>query len=196
MERNIRISCIDVCGDFDPIDNYYTKILLGVYSQLEFVTEPSKADILVCSVFGNDKDKYPEKKKIFWLAEHPNRYKLPEDSPDTIKLCSEYRSTLNFFRVPYWAVLFEDWVGNASDHKYVGYTVERVFNHFKHRNLEELSSRKRFCGMIYSNPQGGRVEMFRKIQERGLGICSWGPLYKNMEETIPIKGVPKEIGHH
>lgn len=193
MERIIMVSCVDVCSDFDPIDNYYVKILLNIYSQLEFVTDPSKADILVCSVFGNEKDKYPEKKKIFWLAEHPNRYRLPEDSPNTIKLCSEYRSVFNSFRVPYWAVLFEDWVGNTSDHKYVGYTVDGVFNHFKHRNLEELSSRKRFCGMMYSNPQGGRVEMFRKIHERGLVICSWGPLYKNMEETIPIKDFQKKL---
>jgi len=193
MERNIRVSCVDVCSDFNPIDNYYTKILLNIYSQIEFVSDPSHADILICSVFGNNKDKYPEKKKIFWLAEHPDRYRVPADSPDTIKLCSEYRSALNFFRIPYWAVLFEDWVGNASNHKYVGYTVERVFNHFRHRNLEELSSRKRFCAMIYSNPQGGRLEMFRKIQERGLEICSWGPLYKNMPENIPIKDYQKKL---
>jgi len=70
-----KINNIDVWNNSHINNRYYIKCDIGVglvhihefqkYLNVELVTDADNADLIICSCFGNDKFKYPNKKKIF-----------------------------------------------------------------------------------------------------------------------------------
>lgn len=153
----MKISFLDFWNGFIPDNNFLFYLFREVYQDL-IIVEPSKAELIIFSVFGNESQKYNHCKKIFYTGENKR--------PDFTKC--DYSISFDFddydgrnIRIPLW-YYYIDWfkVGNYERPNFLipeKYLYEP--NEFSKKD------KKLFCSAVYSNPVGSRNQFVSLLNQ-------------------------------
>lgn len=129
--KTIKIKYIDFWDNFDPNDNFFTRLLKKSFD-IQIVEE--NPDFIICSCFGNEFKKYSCPRIVF-LGENI----FPNFNAYDYALSFEILEYQNrHLRLPLYYVFLDDYL-HADKQKYID-----------NRNDSELKNRK-FCNFVYSN---------------------------------------------
>ncbi len=153
----MKISFIDFWDGFQSDNNFLFYLFREVYFDLVLV-EPSKADLIIFSVFGNENLKYNHCKKIFYTGENKR--------PDFNKC--DYSITFDFedydgknIRIPLW-YYYIDWfkVGSYGNPSYL-IPEKYLYEQNEFTKKEKIG----FCSTVYSNPVGFRNQFVNLLNQ-------------------------------
>jgi hypothetical protein len=153
----MKISFLDFWNGFQPTNNFLFYLFREVHQNLTIV-EPSKAELIVFSVFGNENQKYSHCRKLFFTGENKR--------PD-FKKC-DFSISFDFddyngrnIRIPLW-YYYIDWfkVGSYGDPNYL-IPVEYLYD----SNEFSEKEKNKFCSAVYSNPVGIRNQFVNLLSQ-------------------------------
>jgi hypothetical protein len=153
----MKISFLDFWNGFQPSNNFLFYLFREVHQNLTIV-EPSKSELIVFSVFGNENQKYSHCKKLFFTGENKR--------PDFTKC--DFSISFDFdeyggrnIRIPLW-YYYIDWfkVGSYGDPNYL-IPVEYLYD----PNEFSEKEKKQFCSAVYSNPVGIRNQFVNLLSQ-------------------------------
>jgi len=189
----ISIHFTDFWEGHDPKNNILTNILQDIYNdKIIFAPTPKDADINFVTIYGNKHQQILRDfdNTILWLGENqrPNQYKCK------FSISFDFHSFNNTnFRLPLWYSEI-DWYGTGLGITDVE-TARRLLCDGFPITPEEFTDRK-FCITIFNNPEGTRIEMYKrlcdieKVDGYGRPFGNWFPTYENYRDKI------KKLAHY
>ena len=153
----MKISFLDFWDGFQPDNNFLFYLFREVYFDLVIV-DPTKADLIIFSVFGSENEKYKHCKKIFYTGENKR--------PDFTKC--DYSISFDFddydgrnVRIPLW-YYYIDWfkVGSYGNPSYL-----IPENYLYEPNEFSKKEKTNFCSTVYSNPVGFRNQFVNLLNQ-------------------------------
>lgn len=154
----MNISYVDMWPGFDIQSNWFNLLFKDILEKkdLNFILDPNKADLIVCSTFGNEKSKY-NALKIFYTGENYS----PNLTDCDYSLSFDFDSYNNRnFRLPHW-YLYINWWGEPNF-----IHAEISMEMLKYRwSAEEIWNRENFCSIVIGNPVQNRLEVAYKLNE-------------------------------
>lgn len=176
MKKALRINFVDFWQGFNKTDNYFYN-LLDLRYKLEIDEHNPQLLFFSCEMFGNEHNRYDRSKciKVFYTGENVR----PDFSTCDYAFSFEYLEDPRNYRLPLWA-LYLDWFGKNGRNREPSYLVPPE-NLIKDPNLDfELirSSKNMFCGFLYWNPSGRRIDFFHSLSTYKL-VHSAGSLLNN-----------------
>lgn len=145
--RNIRINFVDFWDNFQKTDNYFYHLLSTKY---DVIVDEQDPDILFCSLFGNEKQKYRNHraKKIFYTGENRFDHSYKWD----LSFSFEPTNGTNFY-FPLW-IMFLNWFRVPENiNRDISYLhdIEDLASELK--NVDSVINEKtNFCSFIVRNP--------------------------------------------
>lgn len=174
----LRIQFSDFWHEFNPKDNFWTKIFDNIKIPYEIVS--SQSDLLISSVFGNRHlDVNDCRKKIIWIGENirANNYYNFFDKVYSF----DYDENPKNFRFPLY--LIDIWERDID-----------VFLKCRNKCREELKEdyeKKKFSIFVYSNPNCKfRNNFYHKMNTISM-VHSYGRLFNNINFNLPKDRVSK-----
>jgi hypothetical protein len=164
----MKISFIDFWGGFDQKNNFLYFLMKDIFNNTE-VVDPKDADVLFCSVFGNEHFSFKDKKKIFYTGENirPNLdlydYSFSFDIDN-----DDYRN----IRLPLW-YFYIDWF-NVKSYNNPDYLIP--VDYLLNDNEFTRNDKSKFCCTVFSAPYSDRINMknlissYKKVD--GYGKCN------------------------
>lgn len=154
----MKVSFLDFWGDLSLDNNFIINILKQFKENIELV-EPEKADIIYCSVFGNEHSKYYGKKKIIFYTGENIR---PTYESYDLSLSFDFDDYNNRnVRLPLW-YFYIDWFNTKSygNPQYL-IPVEYLYgpNEFTKKNKEH------FCCAVFSKYDEDRFNMMNYLND-------------------------------
>jgi len=149
---------------------FHIKILEKILEINLELTTPNNADILICSGFGREKYKYPNKKKICLYYE--SSFKNDNKLPNTVYFSSELDKS-NFYLPLYTC--------------YYGFDIYKILH--RQRSLVDLEcfSKKLNCLSIISNSSCSfRNDFLLKLMQK-ITVDNYGKLYHNKNSLKNIE---------
>lgn len=150
-----KIAFVDFWDGFEPNNNFLIHLFKSVREDIE-VVEPSKADTIIFSCFGNSNSYYQDKKKIYFTGEN----KRPN-----FNTC-DYSISFDFddyngrnIRIPLW-YYYIDWF-NKGSYNNPSYLIP--IEYLDKPNEFSNVKKDKFCSAVFSNPVGTRVNMINLI---------------------------------
>lgn len=166
--KTIKIYFVDFWSDFNPTNNFFTKLLSIKYN---IVIDPISPDYVFYSCFSFNVYKYPNAVKIYFTGEN--------DVPDF---------NLADYALGFHYIDFED--------RYLRFPLY-LLDHYAWNDLETLSSKsvssdlanRKFCNFVYSNKNSAdpiRDKFFFELSKYKK-VDSGGRLYNNIGELVKDK---------
>lgn len=160
----ISIAFVDFYDSFDISKNIFVYALGKIYGKVEVVDSRvyADADLVICSVFGNEYKNFTEKiksKAIMWIGENQR----PDYNRCLYSISCDFDSYYGYnFRLPLWMLeidWFEQGLGviNKGD-------VEEILCERRQITRNEFEQRK-FCITIFNNPEPCRVYLYEGLNE-------------------------------
>jgi len=144
--------------------SYLEKIL---EKNIEIVNDPEQSDLIVCSIFGNEKIKYSHKKKIYLNFESKNLTFLP----NTIYISSDLYESLNYYLPLYIC--------------YYGFDLYNFLQEKRNQLTEEEFNKKQTCLTIISNNKASfRCNFLNKLTENQILVDNYGKFKKTIHDNI------------
>lgn len=134
------------------------------------VTSPDKADVIICSGFGNQRFRFPEKKKIFLSFE--SNFLVPDDNlPNTMYFSSSLSKFENIYYLPIYVCYF-------------GFNIyKQLKEHRSPLTLEEFEE-KIPCLSIISNENGDFRNQFLDKLMMYIKVHNYGKYKHNKDNKV------------
>jgi hypothetical protein len=151
----MNLSFLDFWNDFSQENNFLTHLLKMVKNNVNIV-EPSKADTIIFSCFGNENKKYNHCKKVFFTGENirPNL----SDCDFSISFDFNDYGGKNI-RIPLW-YFYIDWF-NVKSYGNPQYLIP--VDYLYGENEFTKKSKDKFCCTVFSRPEQLRFSTMNQI---------------------------------
>lgn len=176
----MNICYLDFWPGFDINCNWFNLALKECFNDINIITNPSKADVILASSFGYERYKHKDIKavKIFYTGEN--------ERPDFN--FADYSLTFDFddydgrnFRLPHWMLYVNWW--NEPNFPHARISLEQLN---KKWNGEEIYNRPNFCSIIIGNPVKNRLDVARKLNEYK-EVHGYGNVFNNFYSGCKVK---------
>ena len=170
----MNISYIDFWPGFNPNSNWFNQVFKDVldHKEVNFLSTPEEADVIVSATFGSAKQRYKESKaiKIFYTGEN-----VPPDLVNCDYSLSFNQSTCNGknFRLPHWYLYIDWW--NQVDCDYAEISQKELLGQW---DPEELWERPYFCSLIIGNPVQNRLDLAGALSSYK-AVYGYGSVFNN-----------------
>jgi len=168
---NLPLLKVGFVDHFPFVDIFFTNILSKKYTIIRDDINPDY--LFFCDEFNGTKNLEYNKKnniKIFYTGENRN----PGNYNCHFAITHHHYDSFNHYRLPYYVI--DGWI--TKEHfKIESYNIER--------SIDDIKSKKDFCGFVVSNPTGEmRNNFFNKLNQYKK-IDSAGPLFNNVGYMLP-----------
>jgi len=175
----MRVAFADFWTPFDSKANIFVDALRALRDSI-VVSSPEEADLLICSIFGDQHDKFLGKTPIIRFLGEPRTF-TPAVGVATLGFDFDDETVLNY-RLPLWLLQF-DWFCAGRSYLNPNSLIQPNLIH-KARNVEK---RKYFAVSVFNHdPIGNRVRMLEALIASGLPVSAYGKPFGNWfygEET-------------
>lgn len=130
------------------------------------LSSPKDSDLIVCSIFGNEKDKYPSKKKIYCIFEP--QFVKTETNANTLTFSSQLSLQENSFYLPL----------------YICYYGFDIYSLTRPSLSKEEFNQKRDCLSIISNTNSIDRNNILNYLSSYISIDHYGKLFKNKSDKV------------
>jgi len=155
----MNIAFIDFWQGFDPHNNFLLHAVREVRNDVRSVI-PTKADVIIFSVFGDKNKHYANHKKIAYTGENVAHDKLPEHD-----FAFSFSPTKdNNYRLPLW-VWYIDWWNKKTYTNPKDLVPKEWLTPATNPFYKNIKDRRKFCATIFSNPVMSRFEAIHNISE-------------------------------
>jgi hypothetical protein len=162
MKPRIKLAFVDFWKNFDPTDNYFTR-LLGRRFEIELTDQP---EFLIFSVFGKRHRNF-RCKRIFYTGENHR----PDFWSCDYAFTFDHLDDPRHHRLPVYGLFDEP-----------GRLIKQHFN------PEQVLARKtRFCNFVYSNPLGRERNKFFRMLSKYKPVDSGGRLFNSIGGPVRDK---------
>lgn len=148
---------------------FHVKSLEKILKKKIKITKPNSADLIICSIFGNEKYKYPNKKKIM-LCYEPFEVSIDKNLPNTIYFSSKLSKEPELFYLPLYVC-------------YYGFNIYNKLKEPRHITEEEFN-KKGNCLSLISNTWGSyRNSFLLKLMDR-INVDNYGGFMHNKDNKL------------
>lgn len=172
----MKLHYVDFWPGFDVNCNWFNLLFKYCFldRNISITNNPNEADVIIGSCFGNNIDHITNKcTKIIYLGENirPDNYLSKYD----YALCFDiYSSDKRIFRLPHWWLYINWW--NEPNFPHATISLDQLNNNW---NLEQISSRKKFCAIIIGNPVPNRLQCVSALNKY-LPVDCFGKAFNNV----------------
>jgi hypothetical protein len=168
----MKLAFTDFWAPFSPERNFFTDALRFLYDNVQ-ITTPNLADVILCSVFGQEHREYIGKIPIVKYIGEPRQASV-ETGVVTISFDYDRKSGRNV-RLPLWLLQYA-WFCDDESYLSPNYhiPVSALYHNRRPKYTEHLS-----VSIFNHDPAGNRIPFLRCMQEKGLPVHAFGRPFGN-----------------